>query len=240
MPDADHSSSNSPLLPVDMRVDALLSDLNAIEDPERRHRSFAERAARADLHMAAGIGRRLLRTRARLRELQEAVDQYETEVNEIAEPLAREERDLIEMLHGMAVVRRDAGLGNFLDIPGVGRISTRAPSPRWYIDNNEVIAGLAGDDRSLFVEKVPPAPPAERVKGTDLRKHLDDLLAAATETIDKDQAAVEQAGGAPLPEGVRERLILDAAERIAAQYPGVAYVPGELGITHKLNDEVQP
>lgn len=227
MSDVDHSSSNSPQLPVDLRVDSMLSAINAIEDPEQRHRSFAQRAAEADLHMAGGIGRRLLRARARIRELQEAMAQYETEVNEVAEPLLREEADLIEMLHGMALVRRDAGLGNYLDIPGVGRISTRAPTARWAVDNNEVISGLAGDERPKFVEPTPPPAPSERVRGADLRKHLDELLEIASVQI------LAEADPA-----IRDRLILDAAERIAAAYPGVTYVPGEISITHKLNDEV--
>lgn len=227
MPDADNSTSNPPQLPVDDAVDALLAAALGSGTEADRHKLFSQRAAAADLHMAVGVGHRLLRVRARIRELQQLAQQQQQDIETVGAPLLRAEADLVEMLEAMALVRRDAGLGNFMDVPGVGRVSTTRKAARWAIDNNELIAGLTGDDRARFIDRPPPAPPEERVKGDVVRKHLNEMLDAAAKGIEDEDE----------DEAMRLRKIEDAAETIAAAYPGVTYVRSEITVTTHLNDE---
>lgn len=225
MPRETDAIRDHGLLPLDADTDTLLAQIAEEDDglsEEERHTARALRAAAMDMHMAVGVGRRLLRTEARLRELSDEALRFMNEITMLSEPLELTRLELVSMLDAMALTRREAGLGNTFDVPGVGVWKTRKAAERWAIDNDAALAELEGDDRAEFVDPGEPRPPVPKVRGDLLRARLAELLEGSAASGIEDAAA-------------RERSRLETAERVAAQYPGVTFVPGEIRVTHDLN-----
>lgn len=215
MPDEQESITKPPeRLPVDDAVDALMANGRYIggdgfeeEVAQAEHDRMIQRAAIADDATRFGIARRyraeVTRLDALMEERQAVWDQYSAAID----PIAERRDQLGDILDAMALVRREAGLGNFMDVPGIGRWSTRRSDVKW------VIAPMALDvlraqEAVEFIDPGEPKPPVPTVRAKEFRAHLDELLATALAGRNKPTDAE----------------IAEVAQAVAAAYPGAVTV----------------
>lgn len=154
-------------LPLDEEIDTILS---AVIEPFTDTGTFTRppTASEDGKRLAWGMGRALARLKARDVELVKQLHMLVSENDAARLKLGPQMAFLEEQLEAMALEHRESGAGNFLDVPGVGRWSTREIAASWDIkDPKAVIEGLDADERAQFVEDVP------KLKAADYRKHLD-------------------------------------------------------------------
>lgn len=208
------------MLPMDVEAEQLLGDLAGTPDHEGDTRAeIMQRALAQSARMQVAVGRRLLAYRKQLADLDVTEDTFRREVDGVRERIARRAYEAGAFLDQLALMHREATGEATLDIPGVGRWSTRRQPERFALDDAALLRGLEGDERAMFVEPRT----AVRVNTTKLREHLDELLATAEASIEADDP------------DERERLRVAAAEQIASLFPGVTYVPSEIKVNHDLN-----
>ncbi len=152
-------------LPLDEEIDAVIA---AHESGDTEALAAAALEVGDAQKFAWGMGRALKRAKARYDALGEEAVKINEEFDRARQRLAPSIKFLEEQLDAMALERRKSGAGNFLDVPGVGRWSTKAVPAGWDIkDPGAVIEALDADERAQFVYDVP------QLRAADYRKHLD-------------------------------------------------------------------
>lgn len=219
MPDVANPSTGDVLLPLDEHVDALLQKIDSAVDfasddwPKQAAEFFN---ANDEARSRIGIARRLRSLLRDVRGVERERAMVVADYDAVIVKMRREASMLDETLKAMALQHRDAKRGNFIDIPGIGRWGTRRKPDRWALNNDEVIAGMDGDDRAEFIDPGEPRPPEPKVRRDVLIERLDQMLA---------DAMVECTSG---DEDEREAFRASAAARIAAIFPGVEYIPADI------------
>lgn len=210
-------------------LDSLAADSDALGrnfDPDthrmihERREDTLKRALAQSMRMQVAVGRRLLAYRKRDNELQQQAAMIAREYVEAGEALRRRIAEAEAFLDQIALLHREATGQTTLDIPGVGRWTTRRQPERFALDDAVLLRELKGDERAEYVE---PRPTTFRVNTAKLRARLEAALTAAEASI---QAADPQE---------RERLRVATAENIAERFPGVQYIPAEVRVSHDLN-----
>ena len=153
-------------LPLDDEIDAIIA-ANEADNPEQM--AAAVLKVGDAQRFAWGMGRALKRAMGRYDALGEEAVKSNDEFDRARQKLKPNITFLEARLEEMALERRENDAGDFLDIPGVGRWSTRKVAAGWDInDPAAVIEALDADERAQFVENVP------KLKAADYRKHLDE------------------------------------------------------------------
>lgn len=174
--------------------------------------------ASAEARTRIGLGREVQRLTARLTELDREAEVFLFEVEQLRRPLRGRLAASEAMLEHIALHRRREGDGNFFEVPGVGRWSTRSAGGRFKLDNAKVIAWLRDHDADLyadFTDLPDPVPPERRLDGTSLRQHLSTQVPAAR---NEDETKIANAVG----------------EALAASMDGVEWVPPVIGVDYSL------
>lgn len=226
MPDEQESITKPPeRLPVDADVDRLIAgagippDEPVWEEERADHDAMIQRAALADDAQRFGIARRYRAETARLdalmEERQAVWDQYSAAID----PIAARRDDLGDILDAMALVRREAGLGNFMDVPGIGRWSTTRYGVKWQIVQPVALDLLREQEATEFIDPGEPRPPIPTVRVKEFRAHLNELLDTAL-------------AGRKKP---TDEEIAEVAQAVAAAYPGAVEVtPPVINVKGKL------
>lgn len=228
MPDEQESITKPPeRLPVDGDVDRLIAgagippDEPVWEQERADHDAMIQRAAIADDGTRFGIARRYRaearRMDALMEERQAVWDQYSAAID----PIAARRDQLGDILDAMALVRREAGLGNFMDVPGIGRWSTTRYGVKWALAP-EALDVLRVQEAVEFIDPGEPKPPVPTVRAKEFRAHLDELLDTAL-------------AGRKKP---TDEEIAEVAEKVAAAYPGaVTVTPPVIHVNTKLEGQ---
>ena len=183
----------------------------ALDDGDTRSTFESLYAEREDWTRVA-LARQVKRLDGRIDELQRerqaVIDDYDHAIEAQVARLS----EVDSMLADIARLRRKDKRGNYFDVPGVGRWSTRSGKARFQTDNAAVLAWLEETDADAFQQfSEEPPPPPRRLLGDEFRKHL-----VAQLPEDDDQVAT-------------------VGEALAAAYPGVEFHPPEIGVSYKLD-----
>lgn len=176
--------------------------------------------AGAEARTRIGLGREVQRLAARLAELSHEADMFLAEIEQLKRPLRGRLATAEAMLEHIALHRRREGNGNFFEVPGVGRWSTRTKAARFTVDPSAALAWMEDHDSELFGQftRLPePTPPAREVDTPGLRAHLLTQVPAASNEDDLKTA----------------NLI---GEGLAASMDGVEWVPSAVAVSYSLQD----
>ena len=113
-------------LPLDDEIDAIIA-ANEADNPEQMAAAVLEVGDAQ--RFAWGMGRALKRAMVRYDALGEEAGKIKDEFDRARQKLKPNITFLKEQLETMVLERRKSGAGNFLDIPGVGRWSTKEVRP---------------------------------------------------------------------------------------------------------------
>ena len=153
-------------LPLDDEIDAIIA---AEEAGDSGALASAVLEVGDAQRFAWGMGRALKRLRRKYNDLGEEAGKINAEFDHARQKLLPNITFLEDRLEEQVLERRESGAGNTLDIPGVGRWSTRKVKAGWDItDPKVVMEGLGADERAQFVENTP------KLKGAEYRKYLDE------------------------------------------------------------------
>ncbi len=153
-------------LPLDDKIDAIVA---ANESGDTEALAAATLAVGDAQRFMWGMGRALQRLTAQHVELQDQLVMVGVEIREHQGRLMGRMKFFEAQLEVMMLERRKSGAGNFLDIPGVGRWSTKEVKAGWdIVDPKVVMDGLGADERAQFVENTP------KLKGAEYRKYLEE------------------------------------------------------------------
>lgn len=230
MPNVSDDNTDFPRLPLDDEAEEVLDGLvDVAADPGSPHPSVwhEQRLASAVAHgerIAWGVARQMRRDLA-------AIERYRAQLAFVAEqteaaiaPLQKRVAEAEAVLGAIALQRRrlSGDREKSYRVPGVLDVPTTQKPGRWAIDNDAARDGLMGTDAAKqFVERV-ETKVEYRLKGAELRKHLDKLVEEAMATL---------APGTPKAE--RDAFELATRERIASSYAGVSYVPPDITVDFK-------
>lgn len=232
MPNTSDDNTDFPRLPLDDDALELLDGLVAIaEDPESPHPALSHEqmlaeAVRAGERHAYGVGRQMRRDLAQIARFRAQAELVAQQTEQAIAPLVRRVEEAKAFLGRMALMQREASGDRVKTyvLPGVIEVPTKQSSGRWAIDNDaarDALMQRQDAETKEFVERV-PAKVEYKLKGPELRKHLDQLVADALEALPAGLSASERAA---------QELHIRGS--VAAAYPGVQYVPPDLTVDFK-------